>query len=91
MIRDVLCHLAESSTLFSEVDDDTDSTTLRGSNAFFNGKDEVRLACANVRAKDVGTVAFVVHAQSQLFGHVAHVLWFADYSLSDGNNRTRKR
>jgi len=62
----LLGHFTQCTSLLAEVDNDTYTTSLRGSYTFFNREDEVRLACANVRAKNVGAVAFVVNAESQL-------------------------
>ncbi len=74
-----LGHFTQCTSLLAEVDDDTYTTSLGGSYTFFNREDEVRLACANIRAEDVGTIALVVNTESQLLGGVVHVLGIADY------------
>ena len=62
----LLGHFTQCTSLLAEVDNDTYTTSLRGSHTFLNREDEVRFAGTNVGAKDVGAIAFVVNAQSQL-------------------------
>jgi hypothetical protein len=61
---DLLGYFSQCTSLLAEVDNDTYATSLCSSDAFFNREDEVRLACADVRTKDVGTIAFVVNTES---------------------------
>lgn len=54
-------------------------TFLSTSHALFDGINEVRLASADVRTKDIGTITFVMDAQRKLFALVVHVLWWANW------------
>lgn len=75
----LLGHFTQCTSLLAEVDNDTYTTSLRGSYTFFNREDEVRLARANIRAEDIGTIALVMNTETQLLRGVAHVLRVADY------------
>ncbi len=51
-----LGNFTEGTTLFTEVDDETDATALCATNALFDGVGEVGLARANVRSEDIRAV-----------------------------------
>lgn len=65
VVDEVLGDLAKGTTLFAEVNDNTGSTGLGLLDGLANAKNEVGSASANVRTKDVRSVALVVHTQSQ--------------------------
>ena len=48
---------SQSTTLLSEVDDDTATAILCLFNSFFDAKDEIRSTGANIGAKDVAAIA----------------------------------
>lgn len=91
---DLLGDLAEGTTLLAEVNDETNATALRTTDALLDGVDQVRLTCADIGAENVGTVAcqssksmkqsrrtkltFVVNAQRQFFRLVGEVSRVAD-------------
>lgn len=94
MDEDLLGDLAEGATLLAEVNDETNATALRTTDALLDGVNQVRLTCADIGAEDVGTVAcqpgksmkrsrrtkltFVVNAQRQFFRLIREVSRVAD-------------
>src|SRR5581483_4322851 len=62
VIDEELSDLAERSALFAVVDDDPDPALLRCGRADFDAMHEIGPAGADIRAEDIGTIAFVVYA-----------------------------
>jgi len=55
--------------------------TLGSPHTLLDGEDKVRLAGANIRSKDIATVALVVNAEGEFLGLVGQVCGRADYML----------
>ena len=59
VIHKVLGHFTEGSTLLTEVNNNTNTTTLCCLHTFFNCKGEIRFASTNVGSKDIGSVTCI--------------------------------
>src|SRR6185312_15819992 len=66
VVHQKFCHFAQSAAFFAVVHDDSDSTTLSGSGGIFNSVHQIRTASANVRAKNIRAIAFIMHSTSEL-------------------------
>jgi hypothetical protein len=78
IVYEVLGDFSESSSLFTEVDNNTAAALLGFLHSLFDSEDEVWPTGANVGSEDVATVAFVVDAEGELGAGVGHFGWVAE-------------
>jgi len=86
VVHEIFGYLTESTTFFAEVDDNTTATLLGLLDGLFYTKDEIRSASADIRAKDVATVALIVNTESETrigVGHLCRVTKDVDGQPTD--------
>ena len=77
VIYEVLGYFSECSTFFTEVDDYATTALLGFLYGFFDAKDEVRSASADIGAKDVAAIAFVVDPEREPGTGIGHLCWIS--------------
>src|ERR1700704_3266314 len=66
IINQELCHLTERTAFLAIVNDDAESARLGSTCTFLNTVDQIRATGADIRAENIGSIAFIVYAAGYL-------------------------
>jgi hypothetical protein len=90
IVDQILGDFAKGSSFFAEVDDHSAASLLGLLDGFFDAEDQVRATGADVRAKDIASIAFVVYAKSEANVRIGHLCGVSKDIHSQASNRRQE-